>query len=143
MSVCVPMCGPSGCCQADHGSCYELAQLSVSTYMPLFSKEGERKEEKERREMGVGAGGLQQRWSERIPRRAQNMSAGGTASPARFTDFQLLKTRLSFFPPLHLRPSAMNFYNTHFLNSDRRGLFKYRKYLGFFNLLFVKQNIRN
>lgn len=99
------MCGPSGCCQADHGSCCELARLSVSTYMPLFSKGGERKEEKERRETGDGRRGVTtEGWSERIPRRAQNMSAGGTASPARFTDFQLLKTRLAFSPPPHLCP---------------------------------------
>lgn len=51
------MCGPSGCFQADHGSCCELAQLSVSTYMPLFPKEGERKEEKERRETEDGRRG--------------------------------------------------------------------------------------
>lgn len=55
--VCLPMCGPSGCCQADHGSCFELARLSVSTYMLLFPKDGERKEEKERRETGGEEGG--------------------------------------------------------------------------------------
>ncbi len=48
------MYGPSGCCQADHGSCCELAQLTVSTYMPLFPKEGEIKEEKEKNEIGDG-----------------------------------------------------------------------------------------
>lgn len=37
------MCGPSGCCQAVHGSCCELARLSVPTYMPLFPKEGKKK----------------------------------------------------------------------------------------------------
>lgn len=34
-SVCLHLCGPSGCCQADHGSCCESAQLTVSTYIPL------------------------------------------------------------------------------------------------------------
>lgn len=76
--VCVPMCGPWGYCQTDHGSWCELGRLSVSTYMPLFTKRGERKEEKERRESrDVRWGVTTEGWSKRIPQHAQNMSAGG------------------------------------------------------------------
>lgn len=97
------MCGPSGCCQADHGSCCELARLSVSTYMPLFPKEGARKQEKERRETGDGKRGVTtERWSKRIPQCAQNVSAGGTASPARFTDSNFLKQDSPLLPLLIL-----------------------------------------
>lgn len=54
--------------------------------------------------MGEGGRVTTEGWSKRIPRRAQNMSAGGTASPARFTDIQLLKTRLPSSPPPHPSP---------------------------------------
>lgn len=50
-----------------------------------------------------------QGWSERIPRHAQNMSAGGTASPARFRDIQLLKTRLLPLPILVLHLPLLSF----------------------------------
>lgn len=57
LCVSVPKCGPSGCCQADHGNCCELPRLSVSTYI-LFPEEGEGKELKEKRKT------MNERWEE-------------------------------------------------------------------------------
>lgn len=65
--------------------------------------------EKERRKRKGGRregrrGVTTEGWSELISQCAQNMSAGGPASPARFTVFQVLKTRLASSPPPHLCP---------------------------------------
>lgn len=75
-SVYEPMCRPSGCCQTDHGSCCELALLSVSTYRPLLCKKKLKTKVKERRETGEGRREFTTgNWNECVPRRAQNMSA--------------------------------------------------------------------
>lgn len=67
--------------------CCKQAWLLVSTYMPLFPKEGEGKKEKGKKEIERAHSSIE-----------QNVSAGGTASPARFTDSQLPKTRLPSSP---------------------------------------------
>lgn len=59
--VSVPMCRPSGCCQADHGKCRELAWLCAFTYVSLFPKEEKERKQKERSETRESGAGLQQR----------------------------------------------------------------------------------
>lgn len=59
--VSVPMCRPSGCCQADHGKCRKLAWLCAFTYVSLFPKEEKERKQKERSETRESGAGLQQR----------------------------------------------------------------------------------
>lgn len=68
LCVCVCMCAHVWTLRLLSGrsrSCCELARLSVSTYMTLFPKEGQRKEEKERRETRDGSRGGYNRGMER------------------------------------------------------------------------------
>lgn len=95
-AVYVPMCGPSGCCQADQGSCCELALLSV-----YLQTSAPKRRVKERRDTGWEEGGYNWELEWVHSSTCTKHVCRGTANLARFTDSPPLPlTFLVFFLPL-------------------------------------------